>query len=262
MVECESCGAKNIDGVTICAQCGRPIVKMKTSLSLKGENGRKVEKAKAFSPTDDYGDIYDGNSVGGTDPVELSKEDIKEKKSSESGPRKATGVKKFFGIVIKLAILGAIAFGIYCFITQVILKPKGPETYKEALDIFKEAVNENDEEKLLSLVPEYITANKGFVQDILPRVKETEYTTITIKEEIPWTDAQVSAFNDRVQMEHIETVDAKAGVTLKLGLRGKMKDKNGTELTYMPVELDFVKIRGVWYPDIEMVKEKLFTRKK
>ena len=62
-------------------------------------------------------------------------------------------------------------------------------------------------------------------------------------------------------MQHIETVDAKDGVTLKLGLRGKMKNASGVPISYMEVELDFVKISGVWYPDIEMVKAKLFTEK-
>lgn len=260
MAVCESCGAKIQEGLTVCSNCGKPIVKMKTSLSLKGENGKKAVKAKAFSPTDDYGDIYDGNSVGGTEPVELTKEDIKENKPSHSGSNASSGIGKFFGILIKLAIVAAIGFGIYYLFANVILKPKGPETYQEALDVFQEAVNENDEEKLLSLVPEYITANRAFVQDILPLVEETEYTTITIIKQRKWSDTEVEAFNDRVQMEHIETVDAKDGVTLKLGLRGKMLNASGIPISYMEVELDFVKIRGVWYPDIEMVKNKLFTK--
>lgn len=261
MAVCESCGAKIQEGLTVCSQCGKPMVKMKTSLSLKGENGKKAVKAKAFSPADDFGDIYDDNSIGGKEPVEITKEDIKEKKAEQSGPKRPSGVAKFFGILVKLAILAVIGFGIYYLITEVIMKPKGPETYQAAIDVFKAAVNENDEEKLLSLVPEYITANKALVQDIMPMVKETEYTTITVIKETKWSSADISKFNDRVQMQHIETVDAKDGVTLKLGLRGNMKNASGIPISYMEVEIDFVKIRGVWYPDIEMVKEKLFTKK-
>ena len=41
MAVCESCGARVQDGITICPECGRPVVKMKTSLGLKGENGKK-----------------------------------------------------------------------------------------------------------------------------------------------------------------------------------------------------------------------------
>lgn len=46
------------------SECGRPVVKMKTSLGLKGENGKKPVQQRAYTPTDDYGDIYDGNSIG------------------------------------------------------------------------------------------------------------------------------------------------------------------------------------------------------
>ena len=70
----ESCGARVQDGITICPECGRPVVKMKTSLGLKGENGKKPVQQRAYTPTDDYGDIYDGNSIGGTDPVKITKE--------------------------------------------------------------------------------------------------------------------------------------------------------------------------------------------
>lgn len=64
MAVCESCGARVQDGITICPECGRPVVKMKTSLGLKGENGKKPVQQRAYTPTDDYGDIYDGNSIG------------------------------------------------------------------------------------------------------------------------------------------------------------------------------------------------------
>ena len=53
MAVCESCGARVQDGFTICPECGRPVVKMKTSLELKGENGKKAEKQRAYTPTDD-----------------------------------------------------------------------------------------------------------------------------------------------------------------------------------------------------------------
>ena len=49
-------------------------------------------------------------------------------------------------------------------------------------------------------------------------------------------------------------------MTLRLGLRGKMTDKNGVPRQYQEVELNFIKMKGVWYPDIEDVQDKLFTR--
>lgn len=260
MAVCESCGAQIQEGLTVCPQCGKPIVKMKTSLELKGENGRKAVKAKSFSPSDNYGDIFDGNSVGGTEPVKITKEAIKENKQVNSGPKKTSGVAKFFSMLLKIVIVAAIGFGIYYFVTNVVMKKEGPETYQEVLDIFKAAVNENDEEKLLSLVPEYITANKALVDDIMPQVEETQYTTITVIKETTWTSADLSEFNDRIQLEHGKTVDAKEGVTLKLGLRGKMLNKSGIPISYMEVELDFVKLKGIWYPNIEMMQNELFKQ--
>ena len=61
-------------------------------------------------------------------------------------------------------------------------------------------------------------------------------------------------------MEHGKTADAKEGVTLKLGLRGTMKDINGVRRQYMEVNIDFIKIKGVWYPDMDQVKDQLFKQ--
>ena len=159
MAVCESCGARVQDGITICPECGRPVVKMKTSLGLKGENGKKPVQQRAYTPTDDYGDIYDGNSIGGTDPVKITKEDVKEYKELNKKQGGGSGVGKVFGTIFKFIIFAAIVFGIYMFVTKVVLKPNGPETYEDAVKAFQTAVNEDDSEKLQALVPEYITAN-------------------------------------------------------------------------------------------------------
>ena len=168
MAVCESCGARVQDGITICPECGCPVVKMKTSLGLKGENGKKPVQQRAYTPTDDYGDIYDGNSIGGTDPVKITKEDVKEYKELNKKQGGGSGVGKVFGTIFKFIIFAAIVFGIYMFVTKVVLKPNGPETYEDAVKAFQTAVNEDDSEKLQALVPEYITANKALVEEILP----------------------------------------------------------------------------------------------
>lgn len=259
MAVCESCGARVPDGTTICPECGRPVVKMKTSLELKGQNGKKAVKANAFTPTDDYGDIYDGNSVGGTEPVTLTKEDVKEYKEQSRKQNGGSGIGKVFSLIFKLIIFAAVVFGIYLFVTKVVLKPQGPETYEEALNVLKQAVNDDDSELLVSLVPSYITADKALVDDIMPMVRETQFTSIEIVEVTEWAQSDVDQFNDRIQVEHGKTSAARAGVTLKLGFRGNMKDKNGVHRSYQEKSLDFIQIKGVWYPDIEQVESELFS---
>ena len=260
MAVCESCGARVQDGITICPECGRPVVKMKTSLGLKGENGKKPVQQRAYTPTDDYGDIYDGNSIGGTDPVKITKEDVKEYKELNKKQGGGSGVGKVFGTIFKFIIFAAIVFGIYMFVTKVVLKPNGPETYEDVVKAFQTAVNEDDSEKLQALVPEYITANKALVEEILPYVQETNYTSIKIIDTSIWGTSEVDAFNDKIQLEHGKTADAREGVTLKLGLRGTMKDCNGVKRQYLEVNIDFIKIKGVWYPDIEEVQDQLFKQ--
>ena len=260
MAVCESCGARVQDGLTICPECGRPVVKMKTSLGLKGENGKKPVQQRAYTPTDDYGDIYDGNSIGGSDPVKITKEDVKEYKEQNRKQGGGSGVGKVFGTIFKFVIFAAIVFGIYLFVTKVVLKPSGPETYEEAVTAFQTAVNEKDSEKLQALIPEYITADKALVENILPYVNNTNYTSIKIIKATEWNSTQVDEFNDKIQVEHGKTADAREGVTLKLGLRGSMKDTNGVLRQYMEVNIDFIKIKGVWYPDIEQVQTQLFKQ--
>lgn len=259
MAVCESCKAYVQDGVTICPECGRPVVKMKTRLELKSENGKRPVKATAFTPTDDYGDIYDSNSVGGTEPVTITKEDVKEYKETTKKKGGKSGIAKVFGWLIKLVVLAAIAFGIYMFVTKVVMKAEGPETYEEAVTAFQVAVNEHDSEKLLALVPSYITANKALVEDIMPFVENTNYTSIKIINAKEWSQAEVSKFNDQTYTQHAKEANAKEGATLKLGLRGNMKDRNGVKRQYLEINIDFVKIKGVWYPDMEQVKNQLFS---
>lgn len=260
MAVCESCGARVQDGITICPECGRPVVKMKTSLGLKGENGKKPVKQRAYTPTDDYGDIYDGNSIGGTEPVKITKEEVKEYKELNKKQGGGSGARKVIGMIFKLIIFVAIVFGIYLFVTKVVLKPNGPETYEAAVTAFQTAVNEDDSEKLQELVPTYITANKALVEGILSYVEQTNYTSVKILNTEEWDSSEVDAFNDRIQMEHGKTADAKDGVTLKLGLRGTMKDTKGVNRQYLEVSIDFIKIKGVWYPDMEQIQDRLFKQ--
>ena len=91
-------------------------------------------------------------------------------------------------------------------------------------------------------------------------MQETNYTSIKIIDTQEWSSSDVDTFNDRIQVEHGKTADAKEGVTLKLGLRGTMKDINGVRRQYMEVNIDFIKIKGVWYPDMDQVKDQLFKQ--
>lgn len=259
MAVCESCGARVPDGTTICPECGRPVVKMKTSLELKGQNGKKPVKQTAYTPSDDYGDIYDGNSVGGTEPVTITKEEIKEQKElNQKHGSGNSGIGKVIGTIFKFLIFVGIVFGIYLFVTKVVLKPNGPETYEEAVTAFQVAVNDSDKDKLLALVPEYITTNKALVEDIYPYVQDTNYTSVKIIKETVWSSSEVDKFNDDTYTEHAKEPNAKEGVTLKLGLRGTMKDTTGVTRQYMEVSIDFMKIKGVWYPNMEQVQNLLF----
>ena len=98
------------------------------------------------------------------------------------------------------------------------------------------------------------------VENILPYVNNTNYTSIKIIKATEWNSTQVDEFNDKIQVEHGKTADAREGATLKLGLRGSMKDTNGVLRQYMEVNIDFIKIKGVWYPDIEQVQTQLFNQ--
>lgn len=251
MAVCETCGAKVQDGITLCPECGRPVVKMKTSLGLKGQNGKKPVKTTAYNPADAFGDIYDGNSVGGTDPIKVSKEDLADLKSTTKKQRGKSGVGKFIGNVIKLAIFVAICFGIYTIVKDTIGKVKGPETYQEALNLFKEAVNAKDQEQMEGMIPGYITANKLEAENLIRRLDDTEFTDIKILKATDWTDALVDDFTQQVQLEHGSTAGVRKGVTLRVGLRGKMKNMSGVTVSYMEAEIYLIQIKGAWYVDVE-----------
>lgn len=262
MAVCESCGAKVQDGLTICSECGRPVKKMKTTLELKGQNGRKPKKATMFSPADEYGDVVDSNSVGGAEPVTVTKEKIEyyESENKKEKRKKRPGI---FTWIIRLVVLAAIGYGVYYLCVNVLFKPDGPETYEEAFDAVIEATNSKDKENIMTCIPAYITDNIRVSEGYLSNMHDADIESAEIKQDTVhmWSKQELNAMNDDVQLQHGKTANIKEGVTFTAKLRGYARNEKGNRVArYTEVEMNFIKIKGVWYFDIESYDTSAFTK--
>ena len=161
---CHVCGCEVEDRELVCPDCGATVVKHSGSLSIKAQE----ETKKKLNPmgmtvstgsglTDilrnesefDNADV-DDDYFGGSIPLGMAKTVI------EDDGRKKSDTGKVIGKVIKILCIIALLYGAYWVVVNVFLNRDVIESHEEAIDIYVEAINDADVEKMEKVMPSYL----------------------------------------------------------------------------------------------------------
>ncbi len=263
MKTCHACGAYVPDDALSCPECGATIVKKVSGLSLKPEGPARKKPSHTTGSVvstgsgltnilregqEEYDDYEEDDYGGGSMPYAMSKNQLKEYEESKKHAKHRKSGKGALGTLFKIVLFAAIAFGVYYFFNNVLLKKDGAQTAEDAMDIYVEAVNNNDEEMLLKIIPPYITTNHTEAQNILGALSNPNIASYDILESKEFTKDDVTHLNDAIQMERGKTAKISAARSLRMRLKGTMTNRSGAKTQKFPeVTFDFVQIKGVWY---------------
>lgn len=260
MKTCHVCGTQVDDRELVCPECGATVVKSTGSFALKNEAPVK-KKSNPMGTTVSTGsgltdilkaddDGYDMDSevdfTGGSMPVTLSKTDIED---DGYKPKKKSRVG---GIIFKIILFLAIAYGIYYLVVNVFMKKEGATEYKQVVDIYMEAVNDADADKLVLIVPPYITGNLDTAEMMLDKLKGTTVDKYSIVSVTNYDSKEIIALQDSIKVQTAKTANISEACVVKVKTSGTILDFSGQQ---SPKNSEFdmvlIKIRDRWYLHID-----------
>lgn len=269
MKTCHVCGCEVDDKELVCPDCGATVVKSTSGLSLKAE----TEKRKSGNPMghtistgsgytdilraedDEFSGPEDDPFHGGSIPASFAKTHI------EDGEyKKKKNHARIIGNIIKIVFVLALAFGIYLFVTKVVLKKDGIDNVDDAIDVFVEAVNAKDKSKLKEIMLPYYN-----------QLEEAEYC-IDRMGGVTIAGNKVVARKtiDRIQLDQIQEmlkaeknrmVYLDDGYAVTFAMNGTVVKKNGgTDVNFGgEVTIQFFELKGKWYLDTDSLDYSFFV---
>lgn len=254
MKTCHVCGYEVDDYILTCPECGATVVKSTVSFSLKSEEEKRKTSAslgKTIGSGSGYTDILraedddtpeDDPFRGGSMPASMARNFIEEearKKKQRHG--------RLVANIIKLIFVVALAVFVYLFVTKVILKKDGVSTAKEALEIFVEAVNENDVSALSKIMLPYYY-QKEEAEDMIEALRDVTISGNRIAQHTSDSRIALDEYQEMLKAEKNKMVDIREGVTYIVEFRGTTTLKSGVSRDYGgEVSLQFFRIKGKWY---------------
>lgn len=187
MKMCQVCGSFAEDYEDYCPECGAPFPaeekQSMSGLTLKEADPTYKVATNPMGTTISNGDGLTSVLVEGMEEdgyygdIDGSFTSVNyQKLAFEDNDEKVKGKNKVGKTLFSVALIVLAIVGGYFFVTKVLIKKVGAESYQEAMDMYVTAVNDKDADTLKLIVPPYHNSPSQTANDYL-----AEYQGVTIK---------------------------------------------------------------------------------
>lgn len=282
MKTCPVCSALCTEIQTHCPECGAELIvkeEIKSSglLSLKSaeEAAKKKSSGQSLGTTvstgsgltnilrredDDYED--DAPYIQGSIPTAFQKNGSYETSGTSAYERRRED-KKVVGTIIKLVLLIAVAFGIYSYVTNVLLVEKGAKSYQDALKIYVDCINSKDAEKLAEITPSYYGNQEDTAEKWIAYMNNAKITSSDIISAEKMDPNDLNDLQEYIKLTYSKTLYATDTASLVVEMKGEATNTTGAKFaTGGRITMEFLEIDGKWYFNPESYDNKYFVNEK
>ncbi|MBE5944615.1 MAG: hypothetical protein E7258_06815 [Lachnospiraceae bacterium] len=258
MKTCRVCGAYVDDREWNCPECGASMITSSGTLSLKatapekkrGGGGNRMGTTVSTgsgltdilrAEDDEYGDSdYDYGFNGGSIPLSFSKNIIEE----EEERKKAKKHRQLVSSIFKLVFLVAIVIAGYLYVTKVILKDRGANTYKDLVSIYVDAVNEDDQSLMLTIVPEFISYRSDEAAELVEELDGITINSFNIKNAEAISSTDIALLIDQIKLETGKNANINEGYILDVEFTGKGEDGINKKVATV---MEVYRVKDKWF---------------
>lgn len=258
MKTCHVCGCEVDDRELICPDCGATVVKHSGMLSLKAQEEVKKKSnpmgmtvSTGSGLTDilraDSDDEVEDEYFGGSLPTGLAKtviDDSVKKKKSDNG--------KVFGTLFKILLVVILVYGVYWLFTEVIFNKDYIESYEKTLEIYVDAVNNEDVDKMETIIPNYLNNTEVSADEIMRDMVDINITRYDIIKTDELNGTDINSLQEEIKLSTSKTADIEEAVRVQVRFYGYKENESGTKIDKSDeVELIFIKYKNDWLIETE-----------
>lgn len=228
MKTCHVCGAQVDDRELICPDCGATVVAATGGLSLKAQEPPKKKASNPMGMTvstgsgltdllrgDDDGDVEDDLS-GGSIPLSFAKTVIDDDYDYKTRQENKRIKKNIFRLVFVLVLVIAA----YVIVTTVMNKERGAETPEQLLDIYMEAINNGDADKLDLVMPAYLGDTHAKAEQVIADMKSVHIDSYNISKKEELGQTEITELQDSIKYQTSKTANIKGAIKLTIVMNG------------------------------------------
>lgn len=252
MKTCHVCGAQVDDKELICPDCGATVVGSTGGFALKPqEPGKKKKSANPMGMTvstgsgltdllraeDDEVEVED-DLAGGSIPLTYAQNVIDDDAVYKEKRLKQKQKK----LIIRALVIIAICIFAFVIISGYLKQRKGADTPDILMDIYVDAVNEGDVDKMASIMPAYLDEQTE-AQKLIDDTKGAHINTCEIVRTKELSQMELEELQDSIKYQTGKTANIKGATLITVKMSGTA-DRGGIDVVVnTQLDIQLVKLK-------------------
>ena len=251
MKTCHVCGAQVDDKELICPDCGATVVGSTGGFALKPQEPQKKKASNPMGMTvstgsgltdllraeDEDVDVED-ELGGGSIPLTYAQNVIDDDAAYKEKKLKQKQKK----LIARAIVIIAICIFAFVIISGYLNQRRGADTPDTLMDIYVEAVNDDDVDKMASIMPSYLD-EQAEAQKIIDNMKGVHINTCEVVRTIELSQQEMEELQDSIKYQTGRTANIKGATLITVKISGTIERAGGNATINTEFDVQLVKLR-------------------
>lgn len=238
MKTCHVCGAQVDDKELVCPDCGATVVGNTGGFALKPQEPEKKKRSNPMGMT-----VSTGSGL--TDLLRAEDEDVEVEDELGGGSIPLTYAQNVIDddaaykekklkqkqkkLIARAIVIIAICIFVFVIVSGYLKQRKGADTPDALMDIYVEAVNNGDVDKMASLMPAYLD-EQAEAQKLIDNMKGAHINTCEVVRAVELSQMELEELQDSIKYQTGKTANIKGATLITVKMSGTA-NRGGSDIT-------------------------------